>query len=83
MDISPVIKRMDSMMIESNIKRMSRLELIYTCVSNLVCTIDRDGAHDLVKGFEEYLDPNTQKIYGWQGIMQRICPVIGANLSYS
>ena len=72
MDISPVIKRMDSMMIESNIKRMSRLELIYTCVSNLVCTIDRDGAHDLVKGFEEYLDSNNrnQVVYYKQDIPQ-------------
>ena len=72
MDISPMIKRMDSMMIESNIKHMSRLELIYTCVSNLVCTIDRDGAHDLVKGFEEYLDPNNrnQVVYYKQDIPQ-------------
>lgn len=51
---------------------MSRLELIYTCVSNLVCTIDRDGAHDLVKGFEEYLDPNNrnQVVYYKQDIPQ-------------
>ncbi len=29
------LKRMDSMMVASNIKRMSRLELLYTCVANL------------------------------------------------
>lgn len=29
------LKRMDSMMVASNIKRMGRLELLYTCVANL------------------------------------------------
>jgi len=29
------LRRMDSMMVASNIKRMSRLELLYTCVANL------------------------------------------------
>lgn len=29
------LKRMDSMMVASNIKKMSRLELLYTCVANL------------------------------------------------
>lgn len=29
------LKRMDSLMIASNIKRMSRMELLYTCVANL------------------------------------------------
>lgn len=36
MKIDHSLKRMDSMMIASNIKRMSRLELIYTCTANLV-----------------------------------------------
>ena len=30
------LKRMDSLMVASNIKRMGRLELLYTCVANLV-----------------------------------------------
>ena len=29
------LRRMDSLMVASNIKRMSRLELLYTCVANL------------------------------------------------
>ncbi|MCD8325708.1 MAG: transposase [Lachnospiraceae bacterium] len=29
------LKRMDSLMVASNIKRMSRMELLYTCVANL------------------------------------------------
>ncbi|MCD8301236.1 MAG: transposase, partial [Clostridiales bacterium] len=35
MNISGQLKRMDSMMISSNIKKLSRMELIYTCISNL------------------------------------------------
>lgn len=33
------LKRMDSLMVASNIKRMSRMELLYTCVANLACEV--------------------------------------------
>ena len=36
MGINTDLKRMDSMMVASNIKKLSRLELLYTCVANLV-----------------------------------------------
>jgi len=36
MKIDRQLKRMDSLMVASNIKKMSRLELLYTCVANLV-----------------------------------------------
>lgn len=36
MNINRRIRRMDSMMIESNIRTLSRMELIYTCISKLV-----------------------------------------------
>jgi len=35
------LKRMDSMMVASNIKRMSRLELLYTCVANLAAAVEK------------------------------------------
>ena len=35
MRIDRSLKRMDSLMVASNIKRMGRLELLYTCVANL------------------------------------------------
>lgn len=35
MGINSHIKRMDSLMIEANIKKMSRIELIYACTANL------------------------------------------------
>lgn len=37
------LKRMDSMMVASNIKKMSRLELLYTCVANLAAVLQRGG----------------------------------------
>lgn len=35
MKVDLSLKRMDSLMVSSNIKKMSRLELLYTCVANL------------------------------------------------
>lgn len=60
MDINPSIKRMDSMMIESNIRKMGRLELIYTCLSNLAKSIHRDGRDELLDGLFAYVDPNNR-----------------------
>ena len=60
MEISPTIKRMDSMMIESNIRKMGRLELLYTCLSNLVKELHRDGKIELLEGLEHYADPNDR-----------------------
>ena len=44
MGIDHHLKRMDSMMISANVKKMSRLELLYTCVSNLVKEMKRSNA---------------------------------------
>ena len=60
MEISPSIKRMDSMMIESNIRKIGRLELLYTCLSNLVKELRRDGKIELLEGLEHYSDPNDR-----------------------
>ena len=60
MDISPAIKRMDSMMIESNIRQMGRLELLYTCLANLVREIAHDGQTDLLEGLEDYGNPDNR-----------------------
>ena len=72
MELDPTIKRMDSMMIESNIKKMGRLELLYTCLANLVRTIHRDGKKELIKGLEAYADPNNRNrvVYYAQDIPQ-------------
>ena len=43
MDINPSLKRMDSVMIASSCKKMSRLEIVYTSISNLTRLIQADG----------------------------------------
>ncbi len=43
MQIDRSLKRMDSFMVASNIKKMSRLELLYTCVANLVKKANKQG----------------------------------------
>ena len=60
MNITPHIKRMDSMMIESNIRKMGRLELLYTCLSNLVKELHRDGKVELLEGLEHYAEPDDR-----------------------
>lgn len=59
MEIEPTLKRMDSMMIEFNIKKMGRLELLYTYLANLVRTIHRDDRDNLLGGLEPYADTNN------------------------
>jgi len=56
MKINPCMKRMDSLMIASNCKKMTRLEILYTCMSNMVKAIHRTGEDTLLIGIEHYLD---------------------------
>lgn len=62
MNISGQIQRMDSMMVASNIKRLSRMELLYTCLSNFVIYLHKNGHDDKLKGFEHYYDPNDMNV---------------------
>ncbi|WP_343757145.1 transposase, partial [Alkalibacterium iburiense] len=48
-------KRMDSVMIASNTKRLSQLELLYTCVEKLIRTIDKEFSTFDISEFEHYL----------------------------
>jgi len=43
MEIHGNLQRMDSLMVSSSCKNMGRLELIYTCVSNLVKALEKSG----------------------------------------
>lgn len=47
------LKRMDSMMVESNIKKMGRLELLYTCVANLAEAV-RKKTGSITEEFAHY-----------------------------
>lgn len=48
------------MMIESNIRQMGRLELLYTCLANLVREIARYGQAGLLEGLDDYENPNNR-----------------------
>lgn len=53
--IEPTLKRMDSLMVSSNSRKMSRLEILYTSVANLVKTVHRTGETQRLKNMEQYL----------------------------
>lgn len=54
--INPSMKRMDSLMIASNCKKMTRLDVLYTCLSNMAKAVHRTGEDILLAGMEHYLD---------------------------
>ena len=60
MEIDPAIKRMDSMMIGSNIRQMGRVELLYTCIANLVRELSHDGRYDIIDNLRDYENPNNR-----------------------
>ena len=57
MGINNGLRRMDSMMVASNIKKLSRLELLYTCVANLVKLLNKNG-DDIPEGMQHYCEPD-------------------------
>lgn len=65
MKINGQIQRMDSLMIASNIKKLSRMELLYTCLSNFVKYLHKNKEDDKIEGLEHYYDPKdfNQVIY--------------------
>lgn len=52
------IRRMDSHMIESNIRFLSRMELIYTCISKLVVYLTKKQPDIIPEQLKHYADPN-------------------------
>lgn len=57
MNLHSNIKRMDSLMVASRCKRMSRLEIIYTATANAIRLIERLGCCELLNGeLMHYLD---------------------------
>jgi len=65
LNIQPTLKRMDSLMVASGSKKMSRLEILYTCVANLVKQLHKNGETPLVQPLEAYLkeEHRNQIIY--------------------
>ncbi|SHE94218.1 Transposase DDE domain-containing protein [Atopostipes suicloacalis DSM 15692] len=64
-DLSPTQKRMDSMMIASNTRKLSRLELLYTCIEKLIHSLDTSYPSLDITAFKHYLntDQENQFIY--------------------
>lgn len=58
MGINGRIRRMDSMMIEANIRFLSRMELIYTCISKVCVYLGKERPELLAEGLKPYADPN-------------------------
>ena len=58
MGIDGRIRRMDSLMVEANIRKLSRMELIYRCISKLVVFLHKTAHDDLLEGLEHYYDPD-------------------------
>lgn len=58
MNIDGRIRRMDSLMVESNIRKLSRLELIYRCISRLAGWLHKTGQDTLLEGLEHYYEPD-------------------------
>ncbi len=58
MKLNGRIRRMDSVMIESNIRFLSRMELIYTCISKLVIYLTKNQPDRIPEQLEHYADTN-------------------------
>lgn len=65
MNVSGRVRRMDSMMVESNIRKLSRLELIYTCIAKLVKYLYEQHPENVPEELTHYCNPNdfNQFIY--------------------
>lgn len=85
MDLSPNLQRMDSVMVAANIRKLSQLELFYTCVCNLAKVMEKRGI-ELPDEQKHYLekDDDNRIIYHNrnQDMLERIKTVIkeGENL---
>ena len=58
MKLNTGMRRMDSLMAASNIKKMSRLELLYTCVANLARLMKKLEDSTLPEGLLHYTEDN-------------------------
>ena len=56
MKLNTGMRRMDSLMVASNIKKMSRLELLYTCVANLAKLMKKLEDSTLPEGLLHYTE---------------------------
>ena len=58
MKLNGRIRCMDFIMIESNVRFLSRMELIYTCISKLVAYLTKNHPSNIFENLKHYADPN-------------------------
>lgn len=58
MGVSGQVRRMDSMMVEANIRNLSRTELIYRCNAAMAKRISKENADNIPEELKHYLDNN-------------------------
>ena len=65
MKLNGRVRRMDSMMIAANIRKLSRLELVYTCIAKLVNYIDKHHPQKLPENLKHYTNAEdfNQRFY--------------------
>ncbi len=61
MKVDRSLRRMDSMMIDSNIKRMTRLELLYNCVARMVKVLKKQEV-EVPEQLQHYLDKEDENL---------------------
>jgi hypothetical protein len=67
MKINPSIMRMDSVMISSGCRRLSRLSLIYRCIQNMSEAIKKSGHEEMLgKRFTKYLKSSEHDDIGYR-----------------
>lgn len=69
MKLNGRIRRMDSMMIASNIRKLSRMELVYTCISKLVHYLAKHHPEMVPENLNHYMVPEdyNQLFYHHRG----------------
>lgn len=60
LNINKTMKRMDSLMISSSCKNMSRIEILFTCLSNMISVVHKTGETELLASLEFYLKDESK-----------------------
>ncbi len=60
LNINTTMKRMDSLMVSSSCKNMSRIEILFTCLSNMISVVHKTGELELLSSLEYYLKDESK-----------------------
>lgn len=60
LNINSSLKRMDSLMVSSSSKSMSRIEVLFTCLANMINVVHKTGENQLLSSLEYYLKDESK-----------------------